>query len=123
MTSKNMRAIVFLFCVLFFCVAESGAGAQQRAAAQTNAASAAVPERRLGHLRKGINISDWFAQVYDPNGFTKQHFDTAITARDLDLIRAMGFDHVRLSVDPKPMFHGRQADQIASDELNYLERR
>ena len=121
MTSKNMRAIIFLLCVVFFCVAQSGAGAQQRAAVQKNAASGAVPERRLAHLRHGINISDWFAQVYDPNGFTKQHFETAITARDLDLIRAMGFDHVRLSVDPKPMFHARQADQIASDELNDLD--
>jgi len=80
-----------------------------------------VAAGRVAHLRHGINISDWFAQVYDPNGFTKQHFDTAITAHDLDLIQAMGFDHVRLSVDPKPMFHVRQAEQIASDELNYLD--
>src|SRR5579864_6256433 len=100
----------------------SGMAAEQRAAAQKSTASAVgVPAGRLGHLRHGINISDWFAQVYDPNGFTKQHFDSAITARDLDLIRAMGFDHVRLSVDPKPMFHARQADRIASDELNDLD--
>ena len=126
MTSVHMRVIVFLFCALSFCAAR-GVAAQGRAAAQRDAASAggtggaAVAQRRLGHLRHGINISDWFAQVYDPNGFTKQHFDTAITARDLDLIRSMGFDHVRLSVDPKPMFHAKQADQIASDELNYLD--
>ncbi len=103
--------------------AQGGArAAAQGSTAQKNAASVpGVPPARLGHLRHGINISDWFAQVYDPNGFTKQHFDTAITARDLDLIRAMGFDHVRLSVDPKPMFHARQADQIASDQLNYLD--
>ncbi|HEV3329632.1 MAG TPA: cellulase family glycosylhydrolase, partial [Bryobacteraceae bacterium] len=41
--------------------------------------------------------------------------------RTLDLIQAMGFDHVRLSVDPRPMFHARQADQIASDDLGYLD--
>jgi endoglucanase len=81
----------------------------------------AIAQRRLGHLRHGINISDWFAQVYEPNGFTKEHFETAITAHDLDLIRAMGFDHVRLSIDPKPMFRARQADQIAGDELNDLD--
>ncbi len=116
-----------IFVLSVFCLCAARAGAAQGRAAQKNAVGAAgtdgvaVAQRRLGHLRHGINISDWFAQVYDPNGFTKQHFDTAITARDLDLIRAMGFDHVRLSVDPKPMFHAKQADQIASEELNYLD--
>ena len=114
-----------LWFAFLFAMAGSGAAqaraAGQRAAALKDAASAGVPAGRMGHLRHGINISDWFAQVYDPNGFTKQHFDTVIAPRDLDLIRAMGFDHVRLSVDPKPMFHARQADQIASDELAYLD--
>ena len=119
--SFSARSVATLFSALLFAMGGSGA-AQQRAAAQTNAASAVgVAPARLAHLRHGINISDWFAQVYDPNGFTKQHFDTAITAHDLDLIRAMGFDHVRLSVDPKPMFHAKQADQIASDGLTYLD--
>jgi endoglucanase len=119
--SFSARIFATLGFAVLFAMGGSGA-AQGRPAAQKNAASAAgVPQGRLAHLRHGINISDWFAQVYDPNGFTKQHFDMAITARDLDLIRAMGFDHVRLSVDPKPMFHAHQADQIASDELNYLD--
>lgn len=115
MLDSARRRVILVVWVFFFCALGSGA-------AQKGAPSAAgVPAARLAHLRHGINISDWFAQVYDPNGFTKQHFDTAITAHDLDLIQAMGFDHVRLSVDPKPMFHARQADQIAGDELNYLD--
>jgi len=110
------RILATLFLAALLALGGSGAAAQKSAPGAVG-----VPAARLAHLRHGINISDWFAQVYDPNGFTKQHFDTAITARDLDLIRAMGFDHVRLSVDPKPMFHARQADQIASDELNDLD--
>jgi endoglucanase len=91
------------------------------AAAPQNAADGGVAERRLARLRRGINISDWLAQVADPAGYTKEHFETTITARDLDLIAGMGFDHVRLSVDPRPMFHARQADQITAEDLANLD--
>jgi endoglucanase len=125
MIFPNMRTTAFfLFLTLF--VAGLGGSTAARERAQQKAGTAAVsaggvPERRLAHLRHGINLSDWFAQVGDPGGYNKQHFDTAITPHDLDLIQAMGFDHVRLSVDPRPMFHARQADQIASDDLGYLD--
>jgi len=59
--------------------------------------------------------------VGDPAGYTKEHFDAAITGRDLDLIQAMGFDHVRLSVDPRPIFNARQADQITAEDVQYLD--
>ena len=106
-----------VLCVILFWIGQGGAAAAQRAvsdkavapagtAQRAAAAKAATGEsevlqRRLEHLRRGINLSDWFAQVGDPGGYTKQHFDTAITPHDLDLIQAMGFDHVRLSVDPQ----------------------
>lgn len=101
----------------------TGLHAAKAKGSQQNAAPAAtgVAQRRMAHLRHGINISDWFAQLGDPAGYTKQHFETAITARDLNLIAAMGFDHVRLSVDPRPMFHARQADQITAEDLQYLD--
>jgi len=73
------------------------------------------------HLRHGINISGWFAQVYDSRGYTKEHFQTFITAQDIALIKAMGFDHVRLSVNPQPMFRAGQADQIPPEYLSYLD--
>jgi endoglucanase len=98
------------------------AGTAQRAAdAKVTTAGGDVLQRRVAHLRRGINVSDWFAQAGDPSGYTKEHFDSAITAHDLDLIQAMGFDHVRLSVDPRPMFHARQADQITPQDLAYLD--
>src|ERR1700735_3626043 len=63
----------------------------------------AVPASRLAHIRHGINLSEWFAQVYDPKGYTKEHFETWTTASDIALIKSMGFDHVRLSVNPQPI--------------------
>jgi aryl-phospho-beta-D-glucosidase BglC (GH1 family) len=62
-----------------------------------------LPASRLAHLRRGINLSAWFAQVYDPKGYTKEHFETWITASDIALIKSAGFDHVRLSLNPQPM--------------------
>src|SRR5579862_9883963 len=115
-----IRTVALLTAVLVLSMGQNGVGAAARQKAGAVSAGG-VAERRLAHLRRGINLSDWFAQVGDPSGYNKQHFDTAITPHDLDLIQAMGFDHVRLSVDPRPMFHARQADQIAGDELNYLD--
>jgi endoglucanase len=80
-----------------------------------------IPERRLAHLRHGINLSEWFSQFSDARGYTKEQFQTAITVQDLALIHAMGFDHVRLCVNPRPMFRPTQSDQIDSDYLAYLD--
>ena len=66
-------------------------------------------------------MSKWFAGSTDPSAYTQQHFETAITAQDIALIRAMGFDYVRLSVDPRPMFHEKQSDRIAGDYLTQLD--
>ena len=76
---------------------------------------------RAQHLRHGINLSEWFAQVYDPKGYTKEHFDTWNTAQDIALIKAMDFDHVRLSVNPQPMFRRRQADRIPPEYRCFLD--
>jgi aryl-phospho-beta-D-glucosidase BglC (GH1 family) len=79
-----------------------------------------VPASRLAHLQRGVNLSAWFAQVYDPKGYTKEHFESWITPGDIALIKSAGFDHVRLSVNPQPIMdaqnHG-QGDQY----LGYLD--
>jgi endoglucanase len=87
---------------------------------QTNS-EAAVAQRHAQHLRYGINLSEWFAQVYDAKGYTKEHLEAWTTAQDIALIKAMGFDHVRLSVNPQPMWRRGQADQIPADYLGYLD--
>src|SRR3984957_12972064 len=111
-----------VLCAVIFSMGQGGAAAAPRATAtKTTAAEGDVLQRRVEHLRRGINVSDWFAQAGDPSGYTKEHFETAITPHDLDLIQGMGFDHVRLSVDPRPMFHARQADQITPEDLAYLD--
>ena len=97
----------------FFFVAQAGYG-------QSHSESG-IAQRHAQHLRHGINLSEWFAQVYDQRGYTKEHFETWNTAQDIALIKAMGFDHVRLSVNPQPMFRHGQADRIPADYLGYLD--
>src|SRR4051812_386186 len=97
------------FCALFiFVVAHSNA-------------QSTVPPARLAHLRHGINTSAWFAQVYDPKGYTKEHLETWTTAEDIALIKSMGFDNVRLSVNPEPMFRNKRPDEIPAEYLGYLD--
>jgi len=73
--------------------------------------------RRAQHLRHGINLSHWYSQVFDPKGYTKEHFDTYDTAQDMALIKSMGFDHVRFTLNCAPMFQHGQADRIPADYL------
>ena len=73
--------------------------------------------RHAQTLRHGINLSHWFAQVFDPKGYTKEHFDTYDTAQDIALIKSMGFDHVRFTLNSDPMFRRGQADRIPPEYL------
>lgn len=80
-----------------------------------------VPTARLLHLRHGINLSEWFAQVYDSRGYTKEHFQTWTTSADCTLIKSAGFDHVRLSVNPEPMMNAAQRRDGTAEYFGYLD--
>jgi endoglucanase len=102
-------------------VACCAAGPSLLARPQADVMDSGIAAHRATHLRRGINLSKWFAGGSDVSAYTQQHFETAITPQDIALIRAMGFDYVRLSVDPRPMFREKQSDQIASDYLTQLD--
>ncbi len=85
-------------------------------------AQSSVPPTRLAHLRHGINMYGWFGQVYGSEGYTKEHFEKHETADDIALIKSMGFDHVRLVINPQPMLRNNQADRIPPDYLAEVDR-
>ena len=103
-----MRRLVSA-CLLFFAIPTL---------AQSSSSLAA---RRAAHLRHGINLSEWFAQVYDPKGYTKEHLVGWVTPDDMALIKSAGFDHVRLSVNPEPMMRHNMADHLPPEYLGYLD--
>jgi len=111
--SLRFLAAAGALAATYLFVAQAGYG-------QSNSESG-IAQRHAQHLRHGINLSEWFAQVYDQKGYTKEHFETWNTAQDIALIKSMGFDHVRLSVNPQPMFQRGQADRIPADYLGYLD--
>jgi aryl-phospho-beta-D-glucosidase BglC (GH1 family) len=86
-----------------------------------SAYAAPLAFRRAEKLQRGINVSEWFAQVYDKRGYTPEHFQAWTTAEDIALIKSMGFDHVRLSVNPQPMFNEREPNKIPAEYLGYLD--
>ena len=83
--------------------------------------TSSVPASRIARLRRGINASEWFAQVYDQRGYAKDHFQSWTTSEDIALIKSIGFDHVRLSVNPQPMMANHRPDEITAEYLAYLD--
>lgn len=57
--------------------------------------------RRAQHLRHGINTSEWFAQ--SPGHYTPERLAAYTDEKDIALIKQLGFDHIRLSIDPDPL--------------------
>jgi len=85
------------------------------------AATSSVPAARLAHIRHGINLSSWFAQVWDPKGYTKEHAQAWETSADLALIKSACFDHVRLSVNPQPLMDGARHHDGKAEDLGDLD--
>jgi len=87
--------------------------AQDRAAEQRTAFA------RAQHLRHGINASEWFAQhAYDYSAtFTNRYTDDG----DIALMAKLGFDNVRLSIDPVPLEQGFEHEGQYADFLARLD--
>ncbi|WP_187264922.1 glycoside hydrolase family 5 protein [Homoserinibacter sp. GY 40078] len=57
-----------------------------------------------GALRRGVNLSHWYSQVYTAAGYSTEHFDRYLSDDDFRLIAATGFDHVRFPFSWEWMF-------------------
>ena len=75
--------------------------------------------QRAEHLRRGINLSGWYAQTHD---FTPQRMDSYTTPADFQTIKSLGFDHVRLSIDPEPLIADPQRGSLKADPMARLDK-
>ena len=91
-----MRTL-FMCLLLSCCVA----AAQSQPANPVGSSSDAT--RRAQLLHRGVNASMWFAQASD---YSPARLRSYTTADDIALMRAMGFDHVRLSIDGDELLRG-----------------
>ncbi|HWO37726.1 MAG TPA: glycoside hydrolase family 5 protein [Candidatus Acidoferrum sp.] len=115
---RIMRCIGLL--TILGCFASSLLSAQSSSVSAEHLSSSVLASR-VARLRHGINASEWFAQVYDKRGYTREHFQNWTTADDVVLIKSMGFDHVRLSVNPQPMMANHAPDEISTEYFGYLD--
>jgi aryl-phospho-beta-D-glucosidase BglC (GH1 family) len=108
----SMRRRLTLLAI-FAAIAASSPG-------QDRAASLRMAMARAQHLKQGINASQWFAQADDYSAArTNRYTDAA----DIALMARLGFDHVRVSIDAKPLQeypHG--ADGLNADFVGRLDR-
>ena len=82
--------------------------------------SPGVPASRLGKLRRGINLSHWFAQSprYD---YSEAQLKNHTTARDVALIKDLGFDHVRFTIEPAPLMEESDTVRLRPAYLGHLD--
>ena len=95
------------------------------------ATSAAAPARadqtetdvvhtRFARLRHGIRLSDSFSQSAG-NDYSKEHLEAHTSAEDIALIKAMGFDHVRLPIEPAPLKNSNDPSSLRPEYLRYFD--
>ena len=88
-------------------------------AAQPDATPDEKAFARARNLRHGINASMWFAQSRD---YSIERLRTYTTPQDIALIAAMGFDHVRLSIDAAPLTEWQRSKGGKTDFMTELDR-
>jgi hypothetical protein len=69
-------------------------------------------------MRRGINLSHWFAQSRD---YSEKHLREHTTRRDVGLIKSLGFDHVRFTVEPAPLFDEARPAELEREHLRRLD--
>jgi len=82
-----------------------------------NSEPSATLKARFSRLRHGINLSHWFAQSGN-NDYSKGHLESHTTPADLTLIKNLGFDHVRFTIEPAPLFN--EWDDPSKLNVEYL---
>jgi len=92
-------------------------GVETLASSQSNLKLKGVKDNRFARLRQGINTSGWFAQA----PLTPDHFRTRVTAKDIQLIKNMGFRHVRFPLDPNVLFNEGNPESLNPKNLHYLD--
>jgi endoglucanase len=79
-----------------------------------------VPASRLARLRRGINLSHWFAQS-PRRDYSETHLKTHTTAADIALIKSLGFDNVRFTIEPAPLMDEVNASRLKPEYLAQLD--
>ena len=73
---------------------------------------------RAKHLQRGINLSMWYAQATD---YSAERLASYTTPADFKAVRYLGFDHVRLSINPEPLIADATTGALRDDAMARLD--
>lgn len=73
---------------------------------------------RFARLTRGINASHWFAQA---QRYDKAHLQTYMTLEDIRLIRSIGFEHIRFTLNPAILLDERDPTRLNPENLAYVD--
>jgi endoglucanase len=121
-----MKRVPWLvFAALTLAILTSASTAARNNSLNTSAAGTSsgslqgeIAQSRLARLRHGINLSHWFAQAGD---YSKSRLESQITAEDIALIKSTGFDHVRFTLEPAPLYNWEDSARLKADYLQYVD--
>ena len=82
------------------------------------AAAHGVSPVRFAKLARGVNLSHWFAQAAS---YERDHFQSYITAEDVRLIKAMGFGHVRFTLNPVMLLNEHEPAALHKQNQAYVD--
>jgi len=74
---------------------------------------------RAEHLRRGVNLSGFYAQTRD---FSPTRLNGYMSPADMLALKSLGFDHVRLSIDPQPLIANTQTGVLRAEPMAQLDK-
>ena len=113
-------AAIIIATLPYLSIAGTNARSKLRSEASARTQETGLVNKRAMSLRRGINLSHWFAQS-PGNNYSKSHLETHTTAEDIALIKRIGFDHVRFTVEPAPLFNAADAGTLNAEYLRYFD--
>ncbi|MFL6282552.1 MAG: glycoside hydrolase family 5 protein [Pyrinomonadaceae bacterium] len=113
--SGAARRLALAFAVALVASSASASRAQRTTEARSQSS---VPQSRLARMRRGVNLSHWFSQSRD---YSEAHLREHTTRSDIELIKSLGFDHVRFPVEPAPLFDEAHPSELNAEYLRHLD--
>jgi aryl-phospho-beta-D-glucosidase BglC (GH1 family) len=75
--------------------------------------------QRAQHLQRGLNLSSFYAQTRD---LSQARLDAYMSVADMQQLNALGFDHVRLSINPELLVRQPQTGMLRPEAMAQLDK-
>lgn len=100
-------------------MARVGAVVLGSVAAASVAMGQGIAFERAQHLQHGINLSMWYAQARD---YSAERLASYTNDADFKLVRSLGFDSARLSINPVPLIADQAAGTLRPEAMARLDK-